>query len=94
MGSISDNSSGGLYAYRGSKAAVNSLFKSLAIDVKEAGVAVVLLHPGIVKTNIGVSAEGGVEPEEAASELWKVLVSKGIEDSGRWWHRNGEELPW
>jgi NAD(P)-dependent dehydrogenase (short-subunit alcohol dehydrogenase family) len=96
MGSISDNSSGGAYAYRGSKAAVNALFKSLAMDLKEKGVAVILLHPGIVRTNMttGLEAPGAVEPEPAAGELWRVLMGKGVESSGRWFHRSGEELPW
>jgi NAD(P)-dependent dehydrogenase (short-subunit alcohol dehydrogenase family) len=96
MGSISDNGSGGQYAYRGSKAAVNALFKSLAVDLKEKDVSVILLHPGIVKTNmtLGFEAPGAVEPEQAAAELWKVLMSKGLESTGRWYHRSGEELPW
>lgn len=97
MGSISDNSSGGSYSYRASKAAVNALFKSLAVDLKEKGVTVILLHPGIVKTNLFLGegeVKGAVEADQAASELWRVLMGKGVESSGKWWHRNGEELPW
>ncbi|KAF2185161.1 short-chain alcohol dehydrogenase-like protein [Zopfia rhizophila CBS 207.26] len=97
MGSIADNSSGGQYAYRGSKAAVNAFFKGLAVDLKPKNVTVVLLHPGIVKTNLGgadLEVEGAVMPDEAAGQLWRVLMSKGLESTGRWWHRNGEELPW
>jgi NAD(P)-dependent dehydrogenase (short-subunit alcohol dehydrogenase family) len=98
MGSISDNSSGGQYAYRASKSAVNSVFKSLSVDLREKSVAVVLLHPGIVKTNmtgaLGDLGSQAVEPEQAAKELWAVLKGKRMEDSGKWWHRNGEELPW
>ena len=98
MGSISDNTSGGQYAYRASKAAVNAVFKGLAVDLREKNVAVVLLHPGIVKTNmtngVGDLGSQAVEPEQAAKELWEVLKGKGLEDSGKWWHRNGEELPW
>lgn len=96
MGSIADNSSGGQYAYRSSKAAVNAIFKSLAVDLKPKGVAVVLLHPGIVKTNMTTEVESGmgVEPAVAARDLWEVLKGKDLESSGRWWHRNGEELPW
>lgn len=48
VGSMGDNSSGGSYSYRASKAAVNSLFKSMAVDLKEKNVPVILLHPGIV----------------------------------------------
>ncbi|KAF9738898.1 hypothetical protein PMIN06_010368 [Paraphaeosphaeria minitans] len=98
MGSIADNGSGGQYAYRGSNAAVNAVFKSLAVDLKGKGVAVVLLHPGIVKTNLTAGGEGlgsqAVEADEAAGDLWRVLQVKGMKESGRWWHRSGEELPW
>jgi NAD(P)-dependent dehydrogenase (short-subunit alcohol dehydrogenase family) len=101
VGSINDNSTGGMYAYRSSKAAVNALFKSMSVDLKEKNVPVIILHPGIVKTNLdpvwmeeGTVIEGSVLPEQAASELWKVLMSKGLESTGRFYHRSGEELPW
>ena len=99
VGSISDNSSGGSYAYRASKAALNSIGKSMAVDLKEKGVVVVLMHPGFVKTGILPSGRmeqvrEAVEPEEAAGKLWKVLMEKGLGDSGRFWHREGMELPW
>ncbi|KAF2107320.1 hypothetical protein BDV96DRAFT_589565 [Lophiotrema nucula] len=97
MGSIADNSSGSQYSYRSSKAAVNAIFKSLAVDLKEKGIAVILLHPGIVKTNLLGGEEEvkvAVEPDIAASDLYRVLMSKGLESTGRWWHRSGEELPW
>ncbi|KAF1836844.1 short-chain alcohol dehydrogenase-like protein [Decorospora gaudefroyi] len=100
VGSMADNSSGGMYSYRASKAAVNALFKSLAVDLKEDKVPVLLLHPGIVKTNLdprnkeGGGVPGAVEPEQAAAELWRVLMGKGLESTGRFFHRTGEELPW
>ena len=99
VGSISDNSSGGSYAYRASKAALNSVGKSMAVDLKEQGVVVVLMHPGYVKTGILPSermeqVKEAVEPGEAAEKLWKVLMEKGMEDSGKFWHREGMELPW
>ena len=99
VGSISDNSSGGSYAYRASKAALNSVGKSMAVDLKGKGVVVVLMHPGYVKTGLLASGrmeqlKEAVEPEEAAEKLWKVLMEKGLEDSGRFWHREGIELPW
>ncbi|KAJ4297917.1 hypothetical protein N0V90_005816 [Kalmusia sp. IMI 367209] len=96
MGSIADNSSGGQYAYRASKAAVNAVFKSLAVDLRERGVVVVLLHPGIVRTGMTSGFEelkGAVEPGVAAGNCGGVK-EKGAGDSGKWWHRNGEELPW
>jgi NAD(P)-dependent dehydrogenase (short-subunit alcohol dehydrogenase family) len=101
VGSMSDNSSGGAYSYRSSKAAVNALFKSMAVDLKDKNVPVLILHPGIVKTNLdpprwkeGGDVQGAVEPEEAATELWKVLMGKGMEGTGKFYHRSGEELPW
>lgn len=97
VGSIGDNSSGGSYAYRASKAAVNSIGKSLAMDLKDQGVVVSLLHPGYVNTALNPSASShpeAVEPEEAASKLWAVVKSKIIDDTGRFWHREGQELPW
>ncbi|KAF1989020.1 short-chain alcohol dehydrogenase-like protein [Aulographum hederae CBS 113979] len=97
VGSIGDNTSGGSYAYRASKAALNSFFRSLAMDLKEKHVVVVLMHPGYVKTGIDPAnhaREDAVEPGEAAEKLWKVLMVKGIDETGRFWHRDGMELPW
>ncbi|MCJ1394797.1 hypothetical protein MMC18_007677 [Xylographa bjoerkii] len=97
VGSIADNSSGGAYAYRSSKAALNAISKSMAVDLKDKGVIVLLLHPGIVKTGLDPTShalEAAVEPEVAAKGLWEVCKSKGIEGSGRFWHRTGEELLW
>lgn len=97
VGSIGDNSSGGIYAYRASKAAVNAIGKSLAMDLKEKGVTVSLLHPGYVRTGLTTGEEphpDSVEPQEAATKLWKVLKSKRIEATGKFWHREGQELIW
>ncbi|OAP64109.1 hypothetical protein AYL99_00081 [Fonsecaea erecta] len=98
VGSVGDNSSGGHYAYRSSKAAVNSIGKSMAMDLKDKGVTVMLLHPGFVRTNLLPTAKmppETVEPEEAARKLWENIVSqKTIEDTGKFWHREGFELPW
>ncbi|MCJ1402301.1 hypothetical protein MMC11_005521 [Xylographa trunciseda] len=97
VGSIADNSSGGAYAYRSSKAALNAISKSMAVDLKGKGVIVLMLHPGIVKTALDPTSHGleaAVEPDVAARGLWEVCKSKGMEGSGRFWHRTGEELPW
>jgi NAD(P)-dependent dehydrogenase (short-subunit alcohol dehydrogenase family) len=97
VGSIADNSSGGAYAYRASKAALNAISKSMAVDLKEKGIAVVILHPGIVKTGLDPTShtlKEAVEPEVAVEGLWSVLKSKGLEDTGQFWHRNGMELDW
>ena len=98
VGSVGDNSTGGSYAYRSSKAAANSIGKSMAMNLKDKGVTVMLLHPGIVSTNIlpGISSNPeAVQPEEAATKLWRNVVSqKGVKETGKFWHREGQELPW
>lgn len=97
VGSIGDNNVGGNLAHRASKAAVNSIGKSLAIQLKDQNVIVNLLHPGIVKTNLnptGDESPESVEAEEAATKLWAIVQSKTMEDTGRFWHREGHELPW
>ena len=102
VGSIADNSTGGMYSYRSSKTAVNMLFANLAVDLKDKNVTVILLHPGIVKSNLdqkwkdggNEDVTGAVEPDVAASDLWRVLMGKGMESTGKFFHRSGEELPW
>lgn len=97
VGSITDNSTGGSYAYRASKAALNSVCKSMAMDLKGKGVVVVILHPGIVKSGLVANSDQikeAVMPDEAAGKLWKVLMSKNMDQTGTFWHREGFELPW
>ena len=94
---MGDNSSGGSYAYRASKAALNSISKNMSVDLKNKGVTVLILHPGIVKTSLVPGSheiEGAVEPEAAANGLWNICKTKGVEQSGTFWHRDGYELPW
>jgi NAD(P)-dependent dehydrogenase (short-subunit alcohol dehydrogenase family) len=93
MGSIDDNSSGGGYGYRMSKAALNMAGKSLAVDLKGAGVAVAILHPGMVRTEM-IGGRGQVEPSEAARGLLARIDELTLETSGGFWHANGERLPW
>ncbi len=93
MGSIADNTSGGSYGYRMSKAAVNMAGKSLAEDLRPRGIAVFLLHPGFVRTDM-VGGNGHVEPEEAAAGLIARLDELDIERTGTFWHAQGEPLPW
>ena len=93
MGSIADNSSGGWYGYRMSKAALNIAGKSLAEDLKAAGVAVALLHPGMVKTAM-INYAGDVTPEQAAAGLAQRIDDLSLYNSGGFWHANGDSLPW
>ena len=93
MGSIVDNTSGGRYGYRMSKAAVNMAGRSLAHDLKPAGVAVAILHPGFVRTEMTGNA-GMVDPPESAAGLIARIDELELESSGSFRHANGEPLPW
>ncbi len=93
MGSIEDNTSGGRYGYRMSKAAVNMAGRSLAHDLKDAGVAVVILHPGFVRTDM-TGNQGLVDPPESAAGLIARIDELSLETSGSFLHANGEPLPW
>ncbi len=93
MGSIADNGSGGMYGYRMSKAALNAAGKSLAIDLLRLGVAVAILHPGYVKTDM-TDRHGNVEPDAAARDLLARIDDLSLANTGTFWHANGEILPW
>jgi len=92
MGSIADNGSGGYYGYRMSKAAVNIAGVSLARDLAARGIAVLLLHPGMVAT--GMTGGQGIAPAESAANLLARMDEATLEDSGSFRHANGERLPW
>jgi NAD(P)-dependent dehydrogenase (short-subunit alcohol dehydrogenase family) len=93
MGSMDDNDSGGSYGYRMSKAAVNAAGKSLSIDLKPHGVAVGILHPGWVRTDM-TSHNGLIDPDESAAGLLARMSELNIDNTGTFWHMNGEQLPW
>jgi NAD(P)-dependent dehydrogenase (short-subunit alcohol dehydrogenase family) len=93
MGSIGDNGSGGYYGYRMSKAALNAAGKSLSRDLKPAEIAVAILHPGYVQTDMTEHA-GNVTPAEAAKQLVDRLDALTLDTSGSFWHANGQKLPW
>jgi NAD(P)-dependent dehydrogenase (short-subunit alcohol dehydrogenase family) len=93
MGSVTDNTSGGAYGYRMSKAAVNIAGVSLAHDLKDEGIAVALLHPGYVRTDM-TGHEGFVDTDESARGLIERMDELTLETSGGFWHANGETLPW
>jgi NAD(P)-dependent dehydrogenase (short-subunit alcohol dehydrogenase family) len=93
MGSVADNSSGGYYGYRASKAAVNAIGKSLALDLKERGIAVILLHPGYVATEM-VGGSGDISPDASAAQLVERLDELSLAQTGTFRHAKGDELPW
>lgn len=93
MGSIADNTSGGAYAYRASKSALNMLTKSLALDLAPEGFCCVVLHPGWVRTEMG----GGSAPlsvSESVAGLLTVLDGLDSSSAGRFFDHAGAELPW
>jgi len=92
MGSVEDNTSGGYYGYRMSKAAVNMAGMSLARDLEERRIAVALLHPGMVATDM--TGGSGVPPEQSAAGLIKRMDALTMTDSGSFWHAEGQRLPW
>lgn len=93
MGSIGDNSSGGSYGYRMSKAALNAAGVSLAHDLRPRGITVAILHPGYVRTGM-TGDRGNVDPEDAARGLLARIDGLTRENSGTFWHASGEVLPW
>jgi NAD(P)-dependent dehydrogenase (short-subunit alcohol dehydrogenase family) len=93
MGSIADNSSGGYYGYRMSKAALNAGAKSLSLDLKPRGIAVALLHPGYVQTAM-VNFGGDISAAESAQRLTQRIAELNINNTGGFWHSNGERLEW
>jgi len=93
MGSVADNTSGGHYGYRMSKAAVNMAGVSLARDLKERDISVILLHPGYVNTDM-TNHSGSVEPGDAAAGLLQRIEELSLHSSGTFRHANGEHLPW
>lgn len=92
MGSIEDNTSGGSYGYRMSKAAVNMAGKSLSVDLKDDGIGVFLLHPGWVSTDM--TGGTGIDVTESAAGLIETMDRLGFEQTGTFWHQEGYALPW
>lgn len=93
MASMADNGSGNLYGYRMSKAALNAACTSLKHDFKKKSVSVAILHPGFVKTDM-TNGKGDITADESASGLIKRVDETTLENSGTFWHQNGEVLPW
>jgi len=93
VGSIHDNTSGGSYAYRASKAALNAITKSLSIDLGEEGFTCVVLHPGWVQTDMG-GANAPLPTDQSVAGMLNVIEGLGQEDSGGFFDYTGEPLPW
>ena len=99
VGSIEDNRLGGWYSYRASKAALNMLIKTAAIELARTkpNVALIALHPGTVNSRLSQPFKGqqiGRPPLDAAQDMLNVLLSADQEDSGTFISYSGERLPW
>jgi len=92
MGSVGDNTSGGYYGYRLSKAAVNMAGVCLARDLQTRGIAVALLHPGMVATDM--TGGQGIPVEQSARGLIARMDALDMAHTGGFWHAEGDVLPW
>lgn len=93
MGSINDNTSGGCYAYRSTKTALNSVVMSASLDLKDRGITVLALHPGWVRTDMG-GPNGELSVEESAAGLLNNLNNTSIKDSGSFFDVDGTIIEW
>ena len=92
LGSIAE-ASGGRYAYRMSKAALNMATRLLAADLRAEGILTVALHPGWVQTRMGGSA-APVPPEQSIRGMLRIVDGLTAEQSGRVFDFQGREIPW
>lgn len=84
---------GGYYSYVATKAGLNALMRSVAIDLKDRGIVVGLVHPGWVQTDMGGSG-ADITPQESAASIMRLTDGWSIEDTGKFYKWNGEEHPW
>lgn len=91
MGSIADNTSGGAYAYRASKAALNMINRSVSVD--QDWLTTIVIHPGWVQTDMG-GTNAPTSVAESAAGIWNVTTRLKPADSGEFFDFRGETLPW
>lgn len=92
VGSVGDNRAGGNYGYRMSKAAANMVGKNLCHDLGKRGIAVALLHPGLVATEM--TGGTGIAPADAARGILARIEQLNMHNTGTFWHAEGYQLPW
>jgi len=93
LGSMALNRFGGLYAYRASKAGVNAIVKSMAIDLAERGIIAIAMHPGWVRTDMG-GPDADIDIETSVRGMKRVIDGLQAADSGKFFGWDGSELPW
>ena len=92
VGSIDDNQSGGNWGYRASKAAVNMIGTNLKHEFQPRGIAVAILHPGLVATDM--TGGTGIAAADSARGLLQRIDELTLDNSGGFWHAEGYALPW
>lgn len=93
MGSLSDNTSGGSYLYRTSKAGANQIGKSLAVDLADKSIGVLLFHPGWVQTDMG-GANALIDTQTSVSGMVQQIKNFDQTKSGAFFAYDGQEVPW
>ncbi len=93
MGSIADNDSGGSIFYRSSKAALNAAMKSLAIELKDQSVGVLIFHPGWVKTDMG-GPNALINAEQSVAGMRALIENFSLDQSGSFVKYDGTTMPW
>ena len=93
VGSIADNSGGGMYVYRSSKTALNQVVKSLSVDLLGKKISIVALHPGWVRTDMG-GPNALISIEESVSGMIGVISRTTLTDTGKFFNYDGKEIPW
>lgn len=93
MGSIDDNTSGGSYSYRSSKVALNMVMKSLSIDLRPYGIAVVTLHPGWVLTEMG-GPDALIDTQTSVAGMREVIENLCLVNSGQFIAYDGQSIAW
>ena len=93
MGSLASNRSGGYVPYRSSKSALNSAWRSLAIEARPKGIIVAAFNPGWVKTRMG-GPHATLPPEQSIAQMRALIDGLGPEQSGGFFERDGRVIPW
>lgn len=93
LGSMARNVTGGGYIYRSSKAALNAVVKTLAVDLRARGLTTLALHPGWVRTDMGGS-KADIDVVTSVTGLIRTIANATPEDSGRLFDYSGEPIPW
>ena len=92
-GSIEDNRGGGSYVYRSSKAALNAVVKSISVDLEPEKMAVAVLHPGWVRTDMG-GPNGLIDTKTSVAGMIQVIRNLNLESSGVFFNYDGNVIPW